>query len=307
MRKTCLDMVYELAQQDERVVFIGSDLGSGVLEKFHKEIPERFFMEGVSESNIIGMAAGLAMEGYIPYVNTIATFLTRRCFEQVSIDLCLHNLPVRLIANGGGLVYAPLGPTHLAIDDIALMRSQPNMTVVAPTDSEQMKSFMRKTLEWKRPIYIRLGKGGDPIIPGQTDGFEIGKAIVARPVGDILIAATGIMVGHALEAAKLLEKDGISCGVIGVHTIKPLDTSKILELAKSVKMLVTLDEHLLIGGLGSAILECLIDKANFPLPKIFRIGIEDQFSQEYGSQETMLKSFGLLPPQIAESINGALK
>ena len=132
MRKTSLDTVYEMARNDPRVVFIGSDLGAGTLDQFKEEMPERFFMEGVTEQNIIGMAAGLAMEGYIPYVNTIATFITRRCFEQVAVDLCLHNLPVRLIGNGGGLVYAPLGPTHLAVEDMAIMRSLPNMTVVAP-------------------------------------------------------------------------------------------------------------------------------------------------------------------------------
>ena len=123
MRRTCLDMVYELAKRDPRVVFIGSDLGPGVLDQMKTEMPDRFFMEGVQEQHIVGMAAGMAMEGYIPYVNTIATFLTRRCFEQLAIDLCLHNLPVRLIANGGGLVYAPLGPTHLAIEDMEIGRA----------------------------------------------------------------------------------------------------------------------------------------------------------------------------------------
>ncbi len=154
MRRTSLDVVYELAKQDERVVFIGSDLGVGTLDAFREEMPDRFFMEGVSEANIIGMAAGLAMDGFIPYVNTIATFLTRRCFEQVAMDLCLHNLPVRLIANGGGLVYAPLGPTHLAIEDIAIMRALPGMTVVAPADKEEMARFVPQTLDLPGPVYI---------------------------------------------------------------------------------------------------------------------------------------------------------
>ena len=134
MRKTSLNQVYELAKKDKRVLFIGSDLGPDVLLEMKEQMPNRFFMEGVSEQYIIGMAAGLALEGYIPYVNTIATFLTRRCFEQITTDLCLHNLPVRLIANGGGAVYAPLGPTHLAIEDISIMRSLPNMTIISPCD-----------------------------------------------------------------------------------------------------------------------------------------------------------------------------
>ena len=132
MRRTALEQVHELARRDPRVLFIGSDLGVGTLDEFRQEFPDRFLMEGIAEQNIIGMAAGLAMEGFVPYVNTIATFLTRRCFEQVAVDLCLHRLPVRLIGNGGGLVYAALGPTHIATEDIALMRALPNMTVVVP-------------------------------------------------------------------------------------------------------------------------------------------------------------------------------
>jgi transketolase len=163
MRKTSLDQVYELAKLDNRVVFIGSDLGPGLLDAMKKEMPERWYMEGISEQHIIGMAAGLAMEGFIPYINNIATFLTRRCYEQVVLDLCLQDLPVRLISSGGGVVYAPLGPTHLAIEDLAIMRVLPNMTIVACCDADEMKRFMQKTLDWPHPIYIRLGKGGEKI------------------------------------------------------------------------------------------------------------------------------------------------
>ena len=156
MRKTSLNTIHELAKEDERVIFIGSDLGAGVLDEFKANIPERFFMEGIAEQHIIGMAAGLAMDGFIPYVNTIATFLTRRCFEQIAVDLCLHDLPVRLIANGGGYVYAPLGPTHQAIEDISIMRSLPNMIVIAPCDAVEMKKIINATLDYPHPIYIRL-------------------------------------------------------------------------------------------------------------------------------------------------------
>ena len=145
MRERCLKAIYELAKQDERVVFIGSDLGVGVLNEFKQTIPDRFFMEGVSEQNLVGVAAGLAMEGRVVYLNTIATFLTRRCFEQVAVDLCLHAVNVRLIANGGGVVYAPLGPTHLAIEDIAICRALPNMTVIAPADAQEMIRFIRSS------------------------------------------------------------------------------------------------------------------------------------------------------------------
>ncbi len=305
MRRTSLDMVYELAKTDDRVVFIGSDLGPGVLDQFREEMPDRFFMEGVSEANIIGMAAGLALEGYVPYVNTIATFLTRRCFEQVAMDVCLHDLPVRLIANGGGFVYAPLGPTHIAIDDIALMRSLPNMTVVSPADAEEMKRAMPQTLDWAHPIYVRLGKGGDPIVSDEDAGFDIGKGIVMRRPGSVLIASSGVMTGRALEAAEMLAKSGVTCGVVHFHTIKPLDADLITDLARGVSSIFTLDEHLRSGGLGSAILETLSDTLGTQMPHVERLGVPDAFTREYGSQDTMMRSYGLQPFQIAETIRRA--
>ena len=183
MRNTAMNMVHKLAARDERVLYIGSDPGAGTLRAMSKEFPKRHLIEGISEAHIIGMSAGLAMEGFVPYVNTIATFLTRRCYEQVAVDLCLHNLPVRLIANGGGLVYAPLGPTHQAIEDIAIMRALPNMTVICPCDADEAARMMEQTLDWKGPIYIRLGKGGDAIVSKAEHGFEIGKAILMRPPG----------------------------------------------------------------------------------------------------------------------------
>ena len=241
MRKTSLDCVYELARRDPRVVFIGSDLGAGTLDEFKAEMPDRFFMDGVTEQNIIGMAAGLAMEGFIPYVNTIATFITRRCFEQVAVALCLHNLPVRLIGNGGGLVYAPLGPTHLAIEDLSIMRALPNMTVVAPVDKEEMARFVPKTLDMPGPVYIRLAKGGDPIVSRAKHGFTIGKAIAMRYPGDILLVSTGVMTNRALAAAETLyAAGGLSCGVLHMHTVKPLDEAALLDLAGRVRGIVTL-------------------------------------------------------------------
>lgn len=307
MRKTCLDMVYEMAKTDPRIVFIGSDLGPGTLDAMKREMPERFFMEGIQEQHVIGMAAGMAMEGYIPYVNTIATFITRRCYEQLAVDLCLHNLPVRLIGNGGGLVYAPLGPTHLAIEDIAIMRALPNMTVVAPTDAQEMRRFMRETPNLPGPVYIRLGKGGDPVVSRDEDGFAIGKAIELRPAGDVAIVTTGVMAVRALEAADSLAAEGIRCGVVNMHTVKPLDEAKVLELARTAKLLVTVEEHTLVGGLGSAVAEVLADKFQGRPPALKRLGIPDTFPLEYGSQDSMLETLGLQPPAIADTIRSAAR
>jgi len=293
MRKTALDCVYKLSQIDERVVFVGSDLGPGVLDKMKTEFPNRFFMEGVSEQYIIGMAAGLAMEGFIPYVNTIATFLTRRCYEQVAVDLCIHDLPVRLIANGGGGVYAPLGPTHLAIEDIAIMRALPNMAVVVPCDADEMNRLMMSTLEWPHPIYIRLAKGGDRVVSAEQNGFELGKSIKMKDGVDGLFVTTGVMTQLALETADVLKAKGVDVGVLHVHTIKPFDTDGVISAIESVKAVVTVEEHIVNGGLGSVVLESCSELRPELLPKISRIGIPDKFATEYGSQSSLLKHWGI--------------
>ena len=302
MRKTSLEVVYELAQRDKRVFYIGSDLGVGTLQKFKDEMPDRFFMEGISEANMIGMAAGLAMEGKIPYVNTIATFLTRRCFEQVVVDLGLHNLNVRLLGNGGGLVYAPLGPTHEAIEDLAILRTIPNMTVIAPCDANEMRRAMEETLAWEGPVYIRIAKGGDPIVSRDDIPFKIGKALVMKEGDDALIVTTGITLKIALEAADILKKQGKEAAILHVPTIKPLDTPTILQWIKKVPMVVTIEEHSIIGGLGGAVAE-IIAEANLPSGKGFkRIGIPDVFADRYGSQAGLLEYFDITAKNVVSVI-----
>ena len=293
MRKTSLNSVYKLAQKDPRVVFIGSDLGSGTLNEMKSNMPERFFMEGVAEQHIIGMSAGLALEGFIPYVNTIATFLTRRCFEQIAIDLCLHDLPVRLIANGGGLVYAPLGPTHLAVEDIAILRTLPNMTILAPCDADEMERLMSCTLSWPHPIYIRLGKGGDKVVSQSHHKFEIGKSIILKESSKAMFISTGVMTQLALEASEVLKEQGYNCGVMHMHTIKPLDTEALKFWGPKLKSIISVEEHSIIGGLGSSILEFFSDVIPEHTHKIKRIGLPDNFANKYGTQESLLNHIGI--------------
>ncbi len=305
MRGACMEMVHELARRDPRVVYVGSDLGAGTLDAMKEEFPERFFMEGVAEANLIGMAVGLAMEGFIPYVHTISTFITRRAFEQVAVDVCLHDLPVRLIGNGGGLVYAPLGPTHMAVEDIAAMRSLPGMTVVAPVDAEEMRRFMPQTLDRPGPIYIRLAKGYDDVVSRDSDGFEIGRAITLREPGDVLFVTTGIMAQRALASADMLAEDGIACGVLHMHTVKPLDADTLLTLAGKVKLVVTVEEHTLIGGLGGAVAELFADHEwTPPPPRLKRLGLPDRFLSDYGSQDSLLEGCGLDPAGISATVRG---
>ena len=306
MRKTCVDMVYELAKKDRRIFFIGSDLGVGTLDRFKAEMPERFFMEGVSEANIIGMAAGLALEGKIVYVNTIATFITRRCFEQVTIDLCMNNVNVRLIGNGGGLVYGPLGPTHEAIEDVAIFRALPRMTIVAPADAFEMRRLMVATVDYPGPIYIRVAKGGEPIVTSEQGSFEIGKAFPVRDGRDALIVTTGVTLQLALCAAELLKAEHVDAAVLHVPTVKPLDTDTILSYCKQVEAIVTVEEHSIIGGLGSAVAEVLAEM-DFHLTKRFRrIGIPDVFPEDYGSQASLMARYDITAARVVAVVNELL-
>ncbi|MBI4804294.1 MAG: transketolase [Desulfovibrio sp.] len=298
MRKTCLNMVYRLAQTDARIVFIGSDLGSGTLDEFRRELPERFFMEGISEQCVVGMAAGMALDGKIPYVNTIATFLTRRAFEQIAVDVCMQGARVRLIGNGGGLVYAPLGPTHIASEDISLMRTLPGMAVVCPADAEEMTDFMLQSVEWDGPIYIRLAKGYDPVVTRRELGFSIGKGIVYREGADVLFVTTGVTLGPVLESADRLSGMGISSSVLHLPTVKPFDQELFLDLAAQTRAVVPVEENSLLGGLGSACAEVLAE-ANYSTPKRFkRIALPDAFPDRYGSQADLLAYYGLEPGNI---------
>jgi transketolase len=302
MRQTCLDSVYEIAKTDPRVFFIGSDLGVGTLKNFKAEMPERYFMEGVSEANLIGMSAGLGLEGKIVYACTIATFLTRRCFEQVCLDLCLHNVRVRLIGNGGGLVYAPLGPTHLATEDIAIFRALPNMTILAPADAAEMKRMMPHTVDHPGPIYIRLAKGTtDPVVT-RDEPFRIGKIFPMREGKDAVVVTTGIMLKLALAAAETLSAKGIEVSILHCPTVKPLDANVIREYASRVPTIVTVEEHTVVGGLGSAVAEILAE-ADFPTVKRFRrIGIPDVFPDQYGSQDTLLRRYDITSDRIVATV-----
>jgi transketolase len=298
----CLNCVYELAKKDKRVLFIGSDIGAGTLDNFKKEMPDRFFMEGISEANIVGMAAGMAKEGFIVYINTIATFITRRSFEQDVLDLGLHNLPVRLLGSGGGLVYAPLGPTHLAIDDIAIMRTIPNMTIVVPADATEMQRVMLQTVDYPGPMYVRIAKGGDPIVTPKSGKFAIGKAVPVKKGSDVLILTTGITLKLALDATEILKQKNIDAAILHIPTIKPFDSKTILKWMKNISTVLTVEEHTIIGGLGSAVAE-LIATNIFSKPKKFiPIALPDAFPKGYGNQVSMMGRYGITAERIVREI-----
>ncbi|WP_419781016.1 transketolase family protein [Maridesulfovibrio sp.] len=306
MRKACLEQVYQLAKKDDRVVFVGSDLGAGTLSHFREEIPDRFFMEGIAEANTVGMACGMAHEGKVVYVNTIQSFLTRRCYEQVLLDACMHNLNVRFIGNGGGLVYAPLGPTHWATEDISILRVIPNLTVLCPADAEEMNRLMPQTLDHQGPIFIRLAKGYDPIVTQETT-FEFGKAYSYGEGEDVLLIGCGVMLGIMKDGADLLAESGIKAGILHLPTIKPLDSEAIISRARKARAVITLEENTILGGLGSAVSEILAE-ACLPNPlRLKRLGLADNFSTNYGSQLEHFAHNGLTAENIAKETRKLLK
>jgi len=295
----------KLAAMDERVVFIGSDITKRDLEDFSDNFPSRFFMEGVYEAHIVGMAAGMALCGKMPYINTIATFLTRRCYEQVLLDAGLHKLPVRLLGSGGGVVYAPLGPTHLANEDIAILRAIPHMCIVAPCDAEEMARLMPLTLKWPGPMYIRFAKGGDKVVSRPDLPFEIGKGILMKDGSDVLLVTTGITTQIALEAAATLAGEGIGAAVLHMHTVKPLDAEQLIALAGRARAVVTAEEHTIIGGLGSAVAETLLEAS---VAKPFkRLGFPDVFTEELGSQNDIMGKYGISVDGLCSTAKTLLK
>ena len=306
MREACLDEVYKLAKTVERVIFVGSDLGVGTLKNFQQEMPERFFMEGIAEGYLIGMASGLALEGHTVYVNTISTFLTRRCYEQIAIDACLHKLNVRLIGNGGGMVYAPLGPTHMAIEDISIMRAIPNMTIIAPADADEMRRLMPQTLDYPGPIYIRVAKGYDPIVSRDDVPCRIGAALLMRAGRDALLITTGITLKIALEATDQLATQGIDAAILHFPTVKPLDTERLLDVASPVRAIVTIEENSIIGGLGSAVAEVVAEAGFEPSKKFKRLGIPDVFPENYGSQAKLMDHFNISTKATVAAVNSLL-
>jgi len=292
MRKTCFNMIYELAKKDKRIVYIGSDVGSGTLQNMKEEMPDQFYMEGIQEQNIIGMATGLALSGKIVYVNTIATFITRRCFEQVLLDVGRHNAKVRLLANGGGLVYSVLGHTHIAVDDIALMRTVPNMTIVAPCDAEEMKCLMPQTVDYPHPMYIRFA-GDEPILPFRHVNIPFANIVQfsTRPAKALIITT-----GATTQLAMVIK----NAVIMHIPTIKPLDDKAISIMALSTPKIITVEEHCINGGLGTAVLE-LLNKQGINKP-VHRIGIPDGYCDMYGTREEQLQRYGITTEAIERAI-----
>ena len=297
------EALLELGKKRADVVVLDADLsGSTKTGKFAKAFPERFYNLGVSEQDLIGTASGLSLAGKLPFASTFAVFETGRAWEQIRQTVCYSNLNVKLVATHSGITVGEDGASHQAVEDVALMRVLPNMTVIVPSDGNETRQVINAIADYYGPVYVRLGRAKVPAVMPDDYKFKLGKAYTFHMGRDVNIVAMGIMVSMSLEAARILKDEGIDTGVINMSTVKPLDTKTLLKVSKACKLIVTAEEHSIIGGLGSAVSEFLSE--NYPT-KIRRIGLIDDFGCS-GSPEELLKFYGLTPDNIVKTIKEAL-
>ncbi|MCI5943352.1 MAG: transketolase family protein [Eubacterium sp.] len=285
------EALIELGKEHDNLVVLDADLAAATQTgKFKKVFPERFFDCGIAESNLMGVAAGLATTGMVPFASTFAMFAAGRAFEQVRNSIGYPHLNVKIGATHAGISVGEDGATHQCNEDIALMRTIPGMTIINPADDVEAKAAVRAAYEMDGPVYLRFGRLAVPVINDTPDyKFEIGKGITLKEGKDVAIIATGLCVNSALEAAEMLVKDGIDAKVINIHTIKPLDEELIVAAAKETGKVVTVEEHSVIGGLGGAVCEVLSEKAPVPVK---RIGVNDVFG-ESGPAVKLIEKYGL--------------
>ncbi len=300
MRTTFVKTLEKLAENDSSIFLLTGDLGFRLFDRFRDAYPQRFLDVGVAEANMVGVAAGLALSGKNVYCYSIATFLTTRCLEQIRIDLCYQNLNVKLIGVGAGWSYGLEGMTHHAIEDISIMRSLPNMTVVAPGDPLEAGAVITESAIYKGPLYIRLGRDNDPQVHKGIPNFKIGKGIIINKGSDLTIIATGTMLHAARIVLDILASKGLSATLISLHTIKPLDVNLIQKCAKESKVIFTIEEHSIIGGLGSAVAEILMESGYRGLFR--RIAIPDKYCSDIGGAEYLREKHGLTPETITNRI-----
>ena len=287
--------------KNPNVVVLEADLGNATKSNAFKEVaPERYFNMGISEQDLIGTAAGFAAAGKIPLASTFAVFATGRAFEQVRNSVCYPKLNVKICATHAGLTVGADGGSHQAIEDISLMRTLPNMTVINPADAKEAEAAVLAASDYQGPVYIRLGRAETKDIHDDSYHFEWGKAEVLRQGSDVTIFATGIMTAKALDAAETLAKQGVQAEVINVHTIKPLDEETVIASAKKTGKVVTAEEHSIIGGLGSAVAEVLARQC--PTKQAF-VGVQDSFG-ESGSPDDLLEKYGLTAEVIVKAAVG---
>lgn len=306
MRNAFAQEITQLARENPRLVFLSGDIGNKLFDALKESAPDRFYNCGVAEQNMMGVAAGLAKSGLRPIAYTITPFVTTRCYEQIRVDVCYHNLPVLLVGVGSGLSYATLGPTHHSCEDIAFLRVLPHMTVLCPGDAMEVRAALRAALNHTGPVYLRLGKKGEPVVHASVPALTIGRALEISPGKDLCLLSTGNMLPLAVDVARQLHGLGLSARVASFPTVKPLDTAFLKEAFDRHPLVATLEEHSLLGGFGSAVAEW---KADYPEAKaiLLRFGTADEFLHVAGSQSYAREHFGLTCDLLCQKIIGTLK
>lgn len=306
MRDHFVKKLCEIAQQDPRIILVTGDLGFGVLDEYRQRFPRQFINAGVAEQNMTGIATGLAMEGRIVFTYSIANFPTLRCLEQIRNDACYHRANVKIVAVGGGFSYGALGISHHATEDLAILRSLPDIVVMSPCGYWETMEATAAAVDTPGTCYLRLDKSaGDDAPQKKGERFCIGRARVLRNGDDCAIIVTGGILEEVWHAAEMLESKGVNAGIVSVHTLKPFDTSTILQTCQGIRRIITVEEHTIYGGLGSAVAETLLDNGVHP-EAFLRIGLEAGFSSIVGSQQFLRKSYGLDADSISKRVQAVL-
>ena len=305
MRTAFVAELTSLARENPSVILLTGDLGYTVFEPFQAEFPTRYINCGVAEANMLGTAAGLAREGFKPFVYSFIPFAIFRALEQIRIDICYHELPVTIVGLGAGYSYGDMGATHHAVEDIAVARALPNLTVICPGDPWEVQHAIRALAAYPGPAYVRLAKRGEPLIHAAAARaeFHIGRALVIQDGRDIALLATSNMLATAVDAARLLEsKHGIRPTVVSMHTLKPFDENYIRRLSERCRAIFTVEEHSVLGGLGGAVCEIVAEAPTGCT--VHRIGIPDRFVHVSGSQAFYREQCGLTSENIVNSVVG---
>ncbi len=298
MRNAFVETLFELAAEEPRIVLSTGDIGFNLFERFAEQYPDQFLNAGVAEQNMTGVAAGMALCGRIVFTYSIANFPTLRCLEQIRNDVCIHNANVKVVAVGGGMAYGNLGPTHHAVEDLGILRTLPNLTVVAPGDPVEADLVTRAITALDGPCYLRLGKAGEPVVHRERPPFELGRAVELRSGDDVTLISTGGTLAMTAAAAELLEERGIRARVLSMVTLAPFDDEAVLTAAEETGRIVTVEEHG-VGGLASAAAEVLV---GFDRPLAFRaLRLPRQVIKDVGSQEHLRSSRGLSAENIART------
>jgi len=304
MRDTFVKTLLAKARQDRNIQLVTGDLGFGVLKPYWEALADQFINAGIAEQNMMAMAAGMALAGKTVIAYSIGNFPTMRCMEQIRNDCAYHNANVKIVCVGGGFVYGSLGMSHHATEDIAVMRALPNVTVLAPGDAMEAEAVTKAMLEWPGTCYLRLGRGGEAPIREKVDNFAIGKALPVQYGQDVAIFSTGAIFSEVAKVRDILQNQGISPTIYTFPTVKPLDEETVKQCAKNHKLIVTWEEHSVLGGLGSAVAEVMAEHPG--KARLIRVGMDDRYATEVGDQNYLRRRYGMDGETVAQRILEAL-